>query len=117
LFDLLTAWLATWNVMLTLWHGVRIASVSGTHLTAGDDTGLVEPVPWGTDLTSVAAHGAAGHESTAASGIGSGHESVESILDAVSIIEGLSGTECPAGTAVGLVSDVTNLSALGPVGS
>jgi len=117
LSDVSAAWLAAWNVMLTLGHGVRVASGSVTHLAASDDTSLVEPVPWGTDLTTVATHGAALHKSAATSSISSGEESVETILDAVSVVEGLSGTESPAGSAVGLVSDLTDLGALGPVGS
>jgi len=94
--DVGTVWFAAWNVMLTLWHGVWITGVSGSHLTASDDTSLVEPVPWGTDLTSIATHRTARHESAAASGISSGHESVGSILDTVSVVESLSGTESPA---------------------
>jgi len=115
LLDLFAAWLATWNVMLTLWHSVRIASIGGTHLAASDDTSLVEPVPWRTDLTTVATHGAALEESAAASCVRSGEESVETVLDAVSVVEGLSCTESPARTAVGLVSDLADLGALGPV--
>jgi len=101
--------------MLTHWHGIRITGAGITVLSTSDDTGLVEPVPWGTDLTSVAAHGTAAHKSTAASGIGSREESVETVYDAVSVVEGLSGTESPAGSAVGLVSNFAKLSALGPV--
>jgi hypothetical protein len=91
-----TVGFATWHVMLALRHGVRIAGVSRTHLAASDDTSLVEPVPWRTDLTSVATHGTTFHESTAASGISGRHKSVEAVLDTVSVVESFGGTESPA---------------------
>ena len=60
------------NVMLALWHGVRVASGLITHLSTGDDSYIVEPVEWGGDLATIATLGMASKDVAASSGISSG---------------------------------------------
>lgn len=42
------------HVMCTLGHGVRVAGLLVAEVTAGHNTRVVEPGPWGADLSSVA---------------------------------------------------------------
>ena len=46
----------TGNVMGTSLHGVVEAGISGTVSTSGNNTSVLEPSPWGTNLTTVATH-------------------------------------------------------------
>ena len=98
------------DVMGTLLHGVVEASSSATVVTSSDDTSSVEPAPWGADLTTVAAEGEALRSIAAGSGVSNGEESLvcTTRADAETIVESLSGTVSPAGTTVGLVTDVVD---------
>ena len=46
----------TGNVMGTSLHGVVEAGISGTVSTSSNNTSVLEPSPWGTNLTTVATH-------------------------------------------------------------
>jgi len=108
------------NVMGALAHGVVIAQLVISIVSAGNNTGLGEPGPGGTDLATVATEGEAGGAIAAASGVGNREEFSVIALgrNAETIVEGLSGAMGPAGTAVGLVTNVVNSHfALRPVGA
>ncbi len=108
------------DVMGALGHGVVEAGASGAVVTSSDDTLVLEPVPWGTDLTTIAAEGEALNTIAAGSGVRDGEEGGEVATggDANTIVEGLGGAVSPAGTAVGLVANVVDHGlALGPVSS
>ena len=84
--------------MSALWHSVVIASSTGAIVTSGNDTSVAEPLPGGTDLTTIAAHGLASEETAAASGIGDRKEGLERSTsgDAHTIVESLGGSMSPA---------------------
>lgn len=84
--------------MSALWHSVVIASSTGVIVTSGNDTSVAEPLPGGTDLTTIAAHGLASEETAAASGIGDRKEGLERSTsgDAHTIVKSLSGSMSPA---------------------
>lgn len=108
------------NVMGALTHGVVIAQLVISIVSAGHNTRLGEPVPGGTDLATVATKGEAGGAIAAASSVGNREEFsvIATCGNAETIVEGLSGAMGPAGTAVGLVTDVVNSHfALRPVGA
>ena len=108
------------DVMGALLHGVVVACALGAVVTSGHDTGPGEPRPGGANLTTIAAHGLAGKESAAGSGVGNREKGGELSTgsDAHAIVKGLSSSVSPAGAAVGLVADVVDDGlALAPVGT
>jgi hypothetical protein len=56
--------------MSALRHGVVVAEFALAEGTTRDDTCLLEPVPWGGHLSTVAAKGEAGRAIAASSGVG-----------------------------------------------
>lgn len=94
-------------------HRVRLAAgtlVDISVVTASDDTVLGEPVPGSGRLTTIAALGErAGRASAASSSVLSGEDSGRITGgNAVTVIEGLGGTESPAGAAVTLVTNTAS---------
>lgn len=84
--------------MGALLHRVVVASAFGAVVASGDDASVSEPLPGGTNLTTVAAHGLAVNEVAASSGICDGQKSGEGTLggDADTVIESLGGAVGPA---------------------
>ena len=121
LLDIIARWEGlAGDVVGALLHGVVVASALGAVVTSSDDTGPGEPRPGGANLATIAAHGLAGKESAAGSGVGDREEFGELSTggDAHTIVEGLGSSVSPAGAAVGLIADVVdNRLALGPVGT
>ena len=110
----------TGDVVGTLLHRVVVAGASRSIVTSSDDTGALEPFPWGANLATVAARGHAGKEVAAGSGVSHREKGGELSTgrDAHAIVEGLGSSVSPAGAAVGLVADVVDDGlALGPVGT
>ena len=106
-------------MVAALLHGVVEAGASGSVVTASDDAGVLEPGPWGADLTTVAAEGEAFGAVAAGSGVGDGEEGGVGAAsgDADTVVESLGGSVSPAGAAVRLVTHVVDDGlALGPVG-
>lgn len=101
------------DVVSAGWEGVWLAGGASSLVsivTASGDTDLGEPVPGTRWLTTVAAHGeGAGEASAARVGI-LRSEDLGGITsaDAVTVVEGLSGTEGPARTAIRLVTDTAS---------
>ena len=110
----------TGDVVSALWHGVGVAEVLVAIVSTGDDTGALEPGPWGSDLTTIASEGEALDATAAAGGISDREEVGEGSAsgNAHTVVEGLGGSVGPAGSAVGLVADVVDHAlALWPLGT
>jgi len=104
------------NVVSTLGHSVVEAKSTITIVTTSSNTVFVEPVPWGTNLSTVATLGEAVLEITAASGVRNREEVVDTFSNASSVVKSFGGTVSPAGTAVRLIADVVDdISTLRPV--
>ena len=58
--SLVARWFVSSHVMLTWWHGVRVAGVFAAHLTACNDSLCSKPVPWLLNLSTIAAFREAG---------------------------------------------------------
>jgi hypothetical protein len=99
-----------YNVMSALSHGVVVAELVISEIATGDNTEVGEPLPGGANLATVAAEGLAVNTVAAAGGVGDRKEGGEltARLDADSVVKSLGGTVGPAGTAVGLVTNVVN---------
>lgn len=55
LLDIVTDWEGfAVNVMSALWHGVVVTKSVITVVSSGNDTSVLEPGPWGSDLSSIA---------------------------------------------------------------
>ena len=99
-------------------HCVVEASAGSTEVTTSGNSGLLEPAPRGTNLTTVAAERLACKATAASSGVSDREEGgVGSTSgDANTIVESLSGAMSPAGTAVRLVAHVVDYGlAFGPL--
>lgn len=98
------------NVMRAKWHSVGIASIFIVKITANDNTSGMEPIPRSSNLASIATLAHALKESAASGSISSTQKSGEFSfgLDAKTVIVSLSGAMGPAGSTIGLISDVTN---------
>jgi len=101
-------------------HGVRLASALIAHHATRDYTRLSEPFPGSTDLASVASLREALQEAAASHRIGCRKQRQRGALaavvcDAGTVVEGFSGTEGPAGAAVGLVPNGADALAVGPL--
>lgn len=109
------------HVMGTFWHSVGIAGGLVAVVTSAHHTCSGKPVPWGVDLSSIAAsRKAAGEAFAAASGVSNREQrQVGSlpvvVLYAVSVVECLRGAVRPAGAAVRLVTDGADDLALRPL--
>lgn len=104
----------------TLGHGIVVALCSISEITTGDNSYLLEPSPWSSNLTTIAAKTEAGSAIAAASSVSDGKKSLEfsTSCDASSVVESLGSSVGPAGAAVRLVAHVVNhWLACGPVGA
>lgn len=108
-------------VVSARWESIWLATVASANIgvvTTSGDTGLDEPVPGTGWLTTVAAHGErAGGTRAAVIGIFGGEEGlVVTGGDAVTIVEGFSGGESPARSAIRLITNVADdTGTVGPV--
>ena len=99
LFDVIAKWQGfASDVMSALLHRVVVASAGGAVVASSNDTGLLEPGPWGANLATVAAEGEAAVTIAAASCVGNGEERSEVALagNANTIVQSLGGTVSPA---------------------
>jgi len=99
-------------VVLAILEGVRAAPRVVTIVTTGDNTSLCEPRPGRGRITAIAAETARG---TAREQVGDGQVHVLTGLNADTVRTSLSGTEGPARTAIGLVTNLLNGRAVGPL--
>jgi hypothetical protein len=102
---------------------VRLASLAGVDILPVSSSGNTlggEKLPGTRRLTTVAAHGEAARKAGAASKSILGGQDGGGItsLDAATVIVGLGGAECPARSAVGLITHhASDGGTLGPVGT
>ena len=52
------------DMVSALLHGIRVTGGGVRPVSSSDDSGVLEPAPWGSDLTSVASHRETAEEST-----------------------------------------------------
>lgn len=118
LFDFSTIFIrGIFDMMRAEGHGVRVTGSLVAEVAASDHTLFLEPFPGRSDLTAVAAHALALQKSTASSGVSGTEEGLEIAfgLNAETVVEGFGGTVGPAGSTVGLVSNVADhVLAFGP---
>jgi hypothetical protein len=105
------------DVVSALRHSVVIAELTLAVVAARNNTCALEPSPGGGNLATIATEGEALGTVTAGCGVRNWEKFLESSTrnNALAVIESFSGTMGPAGTAVGLVTNVVNDGlALGP---
>jgi len=85
------------DVMSTNWHSVRITSGSILKVSSSNNSGALEPGPWGTYLTSITSLRETVKESTTSGSVGSGQFSVEGSvsLNAQSVVISFGGSVSP----------------------
>ena len=84
--------------MGALLHGVIVAEFTITEVSSGNNTGVLEPLPWGANLSTVAAHRLAVEEVAACGGVGNRVELGDGSVggDASTVVESLGGSVGPA---------------------
>ena len=108
--DAFAAWILVCDVVRAHLHCVVEASAGGAIVTTSGNSSVLEPVPRDADLSTVAVIRIKRSSIAASSGVSDGEEGSEGSIsgDADTIVEGLSGTVNPAGSAVRLVAHMVN---------
>jgi len=105
------------DVMSALRHSVVVAELTLSEVATSNNTGTLEPSPGSGNLATIATEREALSTVTAGSCVRNGEKLLESATrdNTLAVVESLSGTMGPAGTAVRLVTNVVNDGlALGP---
>jgi len=96
------------DVVSALGHGVIVTQEVVSEVTASDNTGALEPAPWGSNLATIASETEAGRSVAAAGSVSDGKKGCATSGDTGSVVESLGGSVSPAGAAVRLVTDVVD---------